>query len=329
MPLGSGILPAGAIGNQLSYITRRAVMPKAVVQIYNASPTTCGLVANAKREAGGIDSVIVNVQYAQFLSPQYTSFNGNFNAPTAVQGLTPASWSMTEAVCPIPIFINELAIQEQQEIQSILNLRFTDAGNAMRDMIANSIFTNTANTLAPLGFPAAIDDGTSVALYGGINRSTNTWWQSKKYNAGAVNLTRALALQWLTGGTKQQGEKPNFGVCGFATWLVLAQDYLGLERYIPGENVTDTYVSGFDALMVAGVPIYADPYCPEGTLYFVNTNYLTFRIHQNFEWEFMDFESMIPAFQLAYTGVVIMIGCLVNTKPKASVQVFNLNFPTI
>jgi hypothetical protein len=323
LTLGQGILPAGNIGNQLSYITRRAVLPKCVVQIWNASPTVTALLSNAELEGGGIDSVVANVQYAALTQPQWTSFQGNFTAAQVVQGVQPAAWAMTELVCPIPIFLNELLVQEKQTIQSILNLRFNDAGNAIRDALGQSLFNNTSNNLQLLGLPEAIDDGTGgTATYGGITRSGNTWWQSKRYNAGAVAPTRANLLQYILGITKQQGEAPMLGVTNFGTWGSLAQDFLGLERYLPREE-SGAYLSAFRAVDVAGVPIYADPYCPEGTLYLINTNYLTLRIHEAAQWEFIDFEPMTPVNQLAYVGVVLLVCCLINTKPRASGQVFN------
>jgi hypothetical protein len=329
MPLGQGILPAGAIGNQLSYMTRRAVLPKVVVQIYNSSPTACGLLSTAESEAGGVDSVIVNVQNQSLVNPEYVGFGGNFSAPEVVVGIEPASWSMCELVIPIPILLTELAIQEEQAIQSVLNSRFTDAGNAGRDVITNTLFNNTTDPLQPIGLPGAIDNGSTLATYGGINRTLagNTFWQSKVYNVGAA-MTRGLALTYLAGVVKQQGEKPTFGVCGLATWAQLAQDYVTLnERFWPNQDRTDTYYSGFDALEVAGVPIYGDPYCPESTtgeIYLVNTNYLSMRIHQSYNFSFMDFESMIPALQLAYTGCVVLIFTVINTKPKASALLTNI-----
>ena len=331
MPAGQGYLPSGALYNKLSYITRHAYLPYAVSQIYNASPTACGLLSNAEQEAGGVDSFIVNVQTAQLVQAQMTSFQGNFSAPTALQGITPASWSMTMGVVPIPIFITELAIQSQQKIQDILSLRFTDAGNAVRDMVANQIFVWTSSTSATqiVGLPGAIDDGTVNATYGGINRSTTTAWQAKRYAAGSVNPTRALVSQYINGVAKAQGEVPTFGVMGFGTWTLLQQDFLPLERYSPNADSTEDYLSSFRALEVEGVPIYADAYCPEGIMYLINTNYLSFRIHQDANWEFLDFTPLTPSNQLGYIGVVYIIFTLVLTKPKTCAVVSGFNYATI
>ena len=325
MPLGSGILPAGSLGTQLSYITRRAILARAIVQIYNTCPFLVGLLANAILEAGGIDSVIANVQYQQMVQPQFTGFDGTFTSPTGLVGITPASWSLCMALCPIPILATELLIQEKQKIQSILDLRFNDAGNAMRDMLGTTLYNNTSNNLQPIGLPGAIDDGTNLVTYGGINRSTNPWWQAKRYAAGSVNPTRALVAQFINGVVKAQGEIPDAGFMNAGTWTLLMQDFLGLERYQPNQLRTSEYLSAFRALEVMQVPIYIDPYCPEGTLYLANFNYLSARIHEDAEWEFFDFVANLPSNSLSFTGVIMLLLACINTKPKANGVVTGFN----
>ena len=36
--LGQGIIPSGSIANELTAVTRRAFIPKLVVQLYNSTP---------------------------------------------------------------------------------------------------------------------------------------------------------------------------------------------------------------------------------------------------------------------------------------------------
>jgi hypothetical protein len=337
MPAGYGYRPAaGGIDTQLSAMTRRAELAKVVVQIWNSSPTICALLSNAQLEAGGVDSVVANVQYAQLVQPQWTSFQGNFSAPTVVQGIQPATWTFCWAVCPIPVMISELLIQEEQAIQSILSMRMTDAGNAMRDMLAFSLYNNVSNTLQILGLPAAVDDGTTAATYGGISRGTAPWWQSKRYNVNGA-LTRQNLSQYILGCVNQQGEAPDFIVVHPGVWANLYADILatgnaGSERYFPNQDKTDKYLSSFRAIEVAGVPVYMDPYVPNtaGTQttnvgYLLNTNYVTLKVHQAAQWEFMDFVPMTPVFQLSYTGVAYIVLALVNVKPTASVKLFNIN----
>ena len=130
---------------------------------------------------------------------------------------------------------------------------------------------------------------------------------------------------------KNGAEMPSFGVCGFGTWTLLAQDFVGQEQYVitPGsgfDNDPNGPQAAFRALMVAGVPIYPDPYCPEGTVYFLNTNYLSLYIHEQGSFVFTGFESTLPNWQIGYVGAVLMIAELVNVKPKSMTKVTGYNY---
>ena len=51
MPIGGGILPAAGTSqyNESTYVTRRAFVPKLVVQIYNSTPLLAALIANSQQ----------------------------------------------------------------------------------------------------------------------------------------------------------------------------------------------------------------------------------------------------------------------------------------
>jgi hypothetical protein len=337
MPIGGGILPAQGSTQytELTYITRRAFIPKLVVQIYNSTPLMAALIANSQSATGGVSSVTVPVQGAQFVNAQWSDYSGSFNQPSVMQGAFNAEFNLKLMIAPVPFLGMEGAVQQDYAIIPLIEARMNDATNVMMDGMATALYTNTMNAQQFIGLPAAIDDGTNTANYGNLNRSTNTWWQSKLYNANNVNPTRQNVLQWISGTVKKGAEVPKCGVCGFGTWTLLAQDYVGQEQYVitPGSAFSDSEADGpkaaFRALMVAGVPIYPDPYCPEGTLYFLNTDYLSLYIHEQGSFVFTGFESTLPNWQIGYVGAVLMIAELVNTKPKSMTKVTNLNSLTL
>jgi hypothetical protein len=235
-------------------------------------------------------------------------------------------------IAPVPFLGMEGAVQQDHAIIPLIEARMNDATNVMMDAMATALYTNTTNTQQFTGLPAAVDDGTGTATYGNITRSStvNPWWRSKVYAAGSVNPTRQNVLQYISGTVKYGAEVPTFGVCGFGTWTLLAQDYVGQEQYVitPGSGFdgdSNGPQAGFRALMVAGVPIYPDPYCPEGTLYLLNTNYLSLYIHEQGQFVFTGFESTLPNWQIGYVGAVINIAELVNTKPKSMTKVTGYN----
>jgi hypothetical protein len=336
MAIGGGILPATGSTQytELTYVTRRAFIPKLVVQLYNSTPLLAALIANSQQASGGVSSVTVPVQGAQFVNAQWSDYSGSFAQPSVQQGAYNAEFNLKLMITPVPFLGMEGAVQQDAAIIPLIEARMNDATNVMMDAMATSLYQNYTNTQQFIGLPGAIDDGTNLATYGNINRNTYTWWKSKVYNAGNVNPTRQNILQYISGTVKNGAEVPSFGVCGFGTWTLLAQDFVGQEQYVitPGSGFdgdNNGPQAAFRALMVAGVPIYPDPYCPEGLVYFVNTNYLNLYIHEQGSFVFTGFESTLPNWQIGYVGAVLMIAELISTKPKSMTRVGSYNSLTL
>ena len=330
MAIGGGILPAtgSAQFNELTYVTRRAFIPKLVVQLYNSTPLMAALIANSQSASGGVSSVTVPVQGAQFVNAQWSDYSGSFAQPSVQQGAYNAEFDLKLMISPVPFLGMEGAVQQDAAIIPLIEARMNDATNVMMDAMATALYTNTSNTQQFIGLPAAVANS---GTYGNIDRNTYTWWKSSQYAAGSVNPTRQNILQYISGTVKAGAEMPSFGVCGFGTWTLLAQDFVGQEQYVitPGagfDGETNGPQAAFRALMVAGVPIYPDPYCPEGTVYFLNTNYLSLYIHEQGSFVFTGFESTLPNWPIGYVGAVLMIAELVNVKPKSMTKVTGYNY---
>jgi hypothetical protein len=330
MAIGGGILPATGSSqfNELTYVTRRAFIPKLVVQLYNSTPLMAALIANSQQATGGVSSVTVPVQGAQFVNAQWSDYSGSFAQPSVQQGAYNAEFDLKLMISPVPFLGMEGAVQQDAAIIPLIEARMNDATNVMMDAMATALYNNTTNTQQSIGLPAAVANS---GTYGNIDRGTYTWWKSTQYAAGSVNPTRQNILQYISGTVKAGAEMPSFGVCGFGTWTLLAQDFVGQEQYVitPGagfDGDANGPQAAFRALMVAGVPIYPDPYCPEGTVYFLNTNYLSLYIHEQGSFVFTGFESTLPNWQIGYVGAVLMIAELVNVKSKAMTKVTGYNY---
>jgi len=329
--LGTGIMPSGAIGTEAQYVTRRAFVPKMVVQIYNSSPLAAAFLGNAQPASGGVSSVTVPVQGNSFVNAQWTDYTGTFAQPSVQQGAINSEFNLKALVIPIPFLGMEAAVQQNHAIIKLIEARMNDSTNVAVDAISTALYGNVSNNQQIIGLPGAVDDGTNLTTYGNINRNTSTFWKAKRYAAGSVNPTRALVMQYITGVVKSAGELPSFGVMGPGTWQQLANDYLGQEVYnvSPGSSF-DTHSegvrAGFQAIMVAGVPIYMDAYCPEGTLYLLNNNYGAFYIHENAAFAFTGFESTLSNFQIGYIGAVMALMELVLVKPKATAVITGFNY---
>jgi len=335
MPVfGTGIMPSGSVGQELSFVTRRAFVPKMVVQIYNSTPLLANLLANNQVARGGASQLSVPVQGARFVNPQYSDYSGAFSQPAVQQGAYLTEQNLKLLIVPIPVLGMESVVQDAHAVIDLAYARMNDAGNAAAETLATSLYSSVANPQGLTGLPFAVDDGTNAASYGNLNRVQNPWWRSRVYNAGSSNPTRQNMLQYISGTTKNGAEVPTFGVTGFGTWTLLAQDFVGQEMYqiTPGDSFADSESgprSAFRALMVGGVPIFADPFAPEGQVFFLNTNYMNMYIHEMASFAFTGFESTIANFQVGYIGAVLVVAELVSVKPSTMSRVAGLNSLTI
>lgn len=325
--LGTGIFPAGAVGNELTAVTRRAFIPKLVVQLYKATPTLAALIANAQMASGGAGPITAPVQGSALTAFEWSGYSGTFAQQSTMTGILNAEFNLKLGITPVYFLGMEGIIQVDAAVIPIIEARMNDAGNTMKDGISTALWNNdnTANNQQLFGLPAVT---AAAQAYGNIDPTTNTWWVPYvKANSPSVAPTRNTVLENISGTVNYSGgEMPNFGVTSPATWTKLAEDFTSQEQYqiTPdgqyGDNANGARAL-FTALMVAGVPIYMDTYGVDGTLYLLNTNYISLYIHEAGSFVFTGFESLIPNQQLGYVGAMLGILELVCVKRKAQTKV--------
>lgn len=318
--LGSGIVPTGAIGNELNAVTRRAFIPKAIVQIYAATPVLAAGLANAQTASGGVSSITVPVQGSPFVTAQPTDYSGSFTQPAVQQGISEADFNLKAVVVPIPFLGMEGIVQMNAAVIPLLEARMNDAGNQIAAYLSNQLWTNAvANSINIDGWPL-IASATNV--YGNIDRSVaaNAFWAAN-VRTGQTNTRFGILTQITSCARAAGGEMPNMGVMSPGTWLQLASDFVGQENYrvTPGtgfDQDTQGVRGAFTAIMVGGVPIYIDPLAPDGQLILFNTRYVSFYIHEAAAFAFTGFASTLPNMQLGYVGALVAVLEFVCVKPS-------------
>lgn len=327
---------AGALANQLTATTRRAFVPTLIDQQSKATPMLAMLYANNQTASGGASQISIPALFGDMVSVQATDYSGAFQLPSDIPQIQNAEFNLKASIIPIPFLGFEGAIQSGYDVVNLLDARMNTAGNAFSKFQATDLFTNVSNNMRMIGLPSAIDDGTNAVTYGGLSRTANPAWKSKLYTAAAnVYPTRQIVLQYIMGAAKAAGgEMPNCVFVGPGTWLALAQDFQGQEQYnmSPGSSYNRTEngpESGFRALSVSGVPVFADLYCTEGDMWIINSNYLNLYLHEQVAFLTIPFQSMFPNGQLGYIGGIATLMELVNAKPSAHARVTGLSYISI
>ena len=327
--LGVGIVPSGAIGNELVATTRRAFIPRLVVQIYKATPMLSLLMRNAQRAKGGVSQVTVPVQGGSYVSFSWSDYSGVFPQPAVQTAAQNAEFNLKLGVVPIPFMGMEALIQSSEAVIPILKARMADAKTVAVQAISSSLFTNNSSQPTQIdSLYQAYDDGTNVSTYGGINRSTvgNSFWKSTlKTSAGAI-LTRVTMIPYLVQTTALAGgEAPDFMIMSPGDWTTLMTDFMTLEsfRTMPGSRygADDIINAGFRGIMLGDTPIFMDPFCPIGTAYIINSKYLALYMSEDAPFAFSGFYSAIPNLQIANIGVVIVAFDVVCSKPVSGMRI--------
>jgi hypothetical protein len=111
------------------------------------------------------------------------------------------------------------------------------------------------------------------------------------------------------------GTKINFIVCSWGVRRALIEYYKDFNTVLP----TLELEGGFKALSFNGIPILVDRFCPEGSMYLLNTDY--FKIHQLCDWQWLEGEDGKILKQIAgkpiYTATLVKYAELICERPNA------------
>jgi hypothetical protein len=149
-------------------------------------------------------------------------------------------------------------------------------------------------------------------LYG-LNKATHSWLKPYvKKNAGAISeQTIQMALDTIE---ENAGSTVNFIVCSWGVRRAIQNLFAKNKRFID----TLELAGGYKALSYNGIPIVADRFCPEGTMYLLNTN--DFTLHQLCDWQWLEGEDGKVLKQVAgkpvYTATLVKYADLICARPN-------------
>ena len=333
MPLpGQGVVPTGALFNELTAVTRRAFVPRLFVQIYFATPTLFYLLGGAQKAAGGLSQVTIPAQMNSMVQGQYTGYGGGFNAPVITPGIQNAQFPLCYWVVPVPLPFGETVIQATDREISLLKARMNDVWSVTTQRFGTDFFTNnTGDPLLPNSFVDGFDNGTNVAIYGGINRNApgNTAWQGQYYTAstaagqpGLVGFTYSTMSTQIMRVVAKATEAPTFAIMSPGDYATLSQTLTGTETVYkdPGQvySMSTPIRAAFPNINIAGIPIYADQFCPNGSVFFVNSKYTNMYASEDAMFDFSGFFSLVPLGQIGQQGVVVTGHNEITSKPSAN-----------
>ena len=190
---------------------------------------------------------------------------------TAQEGMSAAEYDWKQYAASIAISgIEEAKNNGEAAIINLLEAKIMQAEESMREAFNQMFFSDgTGNSGKDwLGLAAIVD---SAGTVGGINRATagNEFWRSyEEGSAGALSLAdMATAYNTVSVGN----DHPDMVL----TTQTLFEKYESLLQ--PQLRYTDakTADAGFQNLLFKSAPVTYDVHCQSGTMYFLNSKYLT------------------------------------------------------
>ncbi|MBQ8659104.1 MAG: phage major capsid protein [Clostridia bacterium] len=194
-----------------------------------------------------------------------------------------------------------------------VNKTVTLAGSALSETqlpAGSSAYVQTSKDSEITGLAALFDE--TLPLYGVDRAAYGMLTPYKKTDVGEISedviQTAIDAIE------ESSGSKVNFIVCSWGVRRALAAYFRKYMVAMP----TMEFEGGVKALSFNGIPVIADRFCPDGTMYLLNTD--DFKIHQLCDWQWLEGDDGKVLKQTAgkpvYTATLVKYAELMCDRPN-------------
>ena len=196
---------------------------------------------------------------------------------TPQEGITAAEYEWKQYAASISISgIEEAKNNGEQEIINLLEAKIMQAEESMRESFNLMFFADgTGNGGKDWNGLGNLVEASGTV--GGINRATsgNEFWRSYEENTATALTLAQMATAYNT--VSVGNDHPDM----ILTTQTLFEKYEALLQ--PQLRYTDTKTAdaGFQNLLFKAAPIVYDVHCPAGTMFFLNSKYLTLVGHSS------------------------------------------------
>ncbi len=342
MPLvGTGIYPNNAqYAQEIINVTYRNILPTIVMQnLYKARPFLKYLMKNAsKRGEGGFSPIEQPVQLTPYTNNgTYMDWSGSFNIPDVEQHAQVAVFNPSNYIEPMSFLYTQLSLARGEGAAwsaiDLISLAMKNATENMFSAVSDAFLgSRGTNELAFWGIQDVVDNGSTTAVYGNIDRTTYPNWGAFAYADSQTSLPAYQQVQYYLYQFMQDSAAPlpTMGICNFNVFFNIAKSFTGIEQMITTELDKIATKRGYatDALMVSGVPIVVDPgiSTSDNTIYFVNMDHINFVYNPDFHLKVLEPQNRAVVGQYAYVTAANFSGQLVCDLPSSNFKI--TGFPT-
>lgn len=315
--------------NVVTALSRRYIIPTIVDNIYNSNPVFFRLNKGNKKQVRGGTQIEVPLMYSRFSAGgPYRGFDVLSVIPQDTIKNAAFDWKQHYTY----VTVDGLTLVKTDSPEAIANFIKSYFAQAEMDMAANlgvGLWSNgVTNTKDIDGLAGAVDDGGVLDTYGGISRTTNTWWRSFE-DATTATLTMA-SLQSFFGNVSKGGRHPTLFVSRQEQYnrfwaLNIAQQRFMIQPMGHDEMLAS---AGFTNLLFNNVPWVVDdntfdgPNASNSAIVALNEDYLYWIVSSRADFYVEDFQT--PVDQDVMTAKMLWYGNLVLTNSARQGKMTNL-----
>lgn len=236
---------------------------------------------NIKTFSGG-SVIFEELSFAENGNAGY--YSGYDLLPVAAQDvISAAQFAIKQAAVPVVISgLEMLQNAGKERIIELIDARMEVAESSLANLLAGGIYSDGTGSGGKqvTGLNAAVPVNPTTGSYGGIDRDTWTFWQSKIADtSGLTAATIQGALNGLWAQLVRGVDRPDFLVSDSTIWALYMASLQAIQRF----TGTDTANLGFPSIKFMDADYVLDGgiggFCPAGTLFMLNTKYLKWRPH--------------------------------------------------
>ena len=268
--------------NALTALTKKKYIPQLIDNFFKSNPFLAWLKERQESYDGGY-KIVEPLIYGNVDGIKSYKLYDTVTYDTAIP-ISAAEFEPKNIVAPIIISKDEeLMNAGENQVLQMLQSKVKIVEETLKATVTSQLYGDgTGNGGKDLtGLGAAIAD---TGIYGGINRAEQAWWKAHVFSNNPASAGTAGALQTNNMvrtllSISDGNDQPDLLLCGIATWFEYYKAVKGQIQITTtlGKKMADY---GFQTLEFMGKPIIADPNCPEGKIFFLNSKYMKFRVHK-------------------------------------------------
>lgn len=258
--------------DQISGITEKKFLPLMYDNIFDSNPLLKRLKEKSYEKVDGGTSIMIPLNYAQSTASGW--FTGADSLSTADnESITAAEYFWKQLYAAVTITrIDELKNSGDAAKISLVKSKMQIAQKTMADLLGTAAYNLGTTLNAPIGLRAIVAIASTI---GGIDQSTNSWWQS---TVDSTTTTFSIAaLQTVFNAVSVDSEIPSVIMSTRANYNRFYATLQPQQRFMDSE----TAKAGFSSLMFNGSPFIADSHCPANHIFLLNEKNLKLFVHKD------------------------------------------------